>query len=362
MRVGTTDETTLAELEAAITNDLAALQTEALKRYGAITGRNQSLHSFHATIGGKNNTYVDSVRTEFSDFRDFLAQWLYGLRCAASGQAPSAAALRIARLLQDDLLQKYTFLFLERNFYRNYHERTRFKPDASLWRLWFGSNSLVWGLIIAPVLRKGEWTNDKSEMRRARYSYWTIGHVLEVGLVDPQIVKPYGFRSLGDLLSFYRSILKRVSNSIYEQAIADRYISYIEDSSDPMSEPFLIPELRYAGLGKCHKYRLDYTILNCHTMSFVGFELSPHSTHYAVDGLANKTQKEVNKSLAIQWEKEMAKRNEYFATFGITTLTFADRDLTGIDRCFGMMVPYFRGRPAARRTVESELMEIRAIV
>ncbi len=365
MPLSVIDQNTLIEIEETISAELRTLQAEALSRYCAQTGRALSLQSFHATIGGKNNTYVDSVRTQFSDFSDFKAQWLHGLRCdlLRHGRVvTTSAAYRIAMLLQDPVVQQYTFLFLERNFFRNYVERTRSKPGPSLWSLWFGDKNLHWGLIIAPIHRRGEWTNDKSEMRRVDYTYWTVGHVLAEGLVDPTSETPYRFSDLENLLAFYRSILKRVSNSLYEKAIADRYIRYLQNSNTPLDEPFLIPELRYAGLTVDHVHRLDFTVLNAHTMSLVGFELSPHSTHYFMDGITKKTQKVINEELAARWEKEMAKRNAYFAGYGITTLTFTDTDLADLDRCFLSIAEKLGERPREVISAANELRLLEAAI
>lgn len=365
MTLDTQDNGNISEIVEDITKELRDIQEEALSRYCAQTGRGRSLQSFHGTIGGKNNTYVDSVQTQFSDFKDFLGRWLHGLRCdlLSHGRGNStSAAYRIAKLLQDPVIQKYTFLFLERNFYRNYVERTRAKPGPSLWKLWFGDNKVRWGLIIAPAYRNGEWTNDKSEIRRVRYKYWTVGHVLSEGLIDPDNNTPYTFTDLAQLLDFYRSILKRISNSNYEQAIADRYVRYLENSPKPLDEPFLIPELRYAGLTATHQYRLDFTVLNAHTMSLVGFELSPHSTHYFINGITRKTQREMNQELAERWEREMEKRKRYFENYGITTVTFTDADLADMDRCFQVVANWISKRPDKKFSAESELRQLKEAI
>jgi hypothetical protein len=190
-----------------------------------------------------------------------------------------ATPCMIVRMMRDTLIREYTLTFLERNFYRNLNERTRDKPDESLWRLWFGDNKMPWGLIIAPRYENDEWENDVSEIRRAKYKYWTIAHVMATGLIDPTSDEAITFESHKALRQFYRSILKRVSNSQYERAIADSYCQYLRDSTNIDHEPFLIPELR-PSLDRKHEHRLDYTILNAHTMELVGFELSPHSTQY----------------------------------------------------------------------------------
>jgi hypothetical protein len=192
------------------------------------------------------------------------------------------------------------------------------------------------GLLLAPVFRRGAWTNDVSEIRRAEYQYWTIGHILKTGLIDPDSDSPLTWSNLNQFLAFYRSVLKRESNSIYEQAIADRYVAYLQASQSPLSEPLLVPELRYGGIEPKHLYRLDFTVFNSHTMELTGFELSPASTHMAVSGILKekKTQADMNRELAENWGNEMAKRNQYFETFGIPTVTFTDTKLKDMDACF----------------------------
>ena len=151
----------------------------------------------HGIIGGKNNEYVDAVRSQFSDSKSFIAKWLNGLldRIAEIEERqlrfdghvhPDSGAHDIARFLKDPIGQKYTFVFLRRNFYRQFNARTRFKPPDNLWSIWFGGKGHVYGVLIAPAFRNGKWTNDKSEMRRAPYVYWTVGHVLSTGLATPE--------------------------------------------------------------------------------------------------------------------------------------------------------------------------------
>jgi hypothetical protein len=293
----------------ALDNRILELQPEALRRFERFSG-SSSVHVLHAHIGKNNNVFVDSVRTQFQGPNDFTARWIQGLNAKLSALRdagkkgyngrPLSEEL-VLKCLQDDLLGTYTLTFLERNFYRNFRERIRAKPNDDLWRLWFGSGNLVWGVVIAPALRNEEWTNDKSQMRRETYNYWTVGHILATGLIDPTAKDPIRFASLEDFCAFYRSVLKRVSNSLYEQGISDRYLAYLQKSENPSEEPFLIPELRYLGKEKRHEHRLDFTVLNSHTSQFVGFELSPASTHINVTGAKAKTQVAINEELASAW-------------------------------------------------------------
>jgi len=349
----------LFEIEEQLTSELKAVQEEVLERYNEVRGPDyngdyRSIHSLHGIIGGKNNILVDSINKQFSNPNDFIAQWFYGLRIKYENEE-----YILVDLMKDKLVRDYTIKFLTRNFYRQIKERTRVKVDQNLWSIWFGAGKFTWGLVIAPTYR-GKWTNDVSEIRRANYMYWTVGHAMTTGLVDPENDKMYTFRSVDELITFYGSILKRVSNSLYEKETFDFYCKFLKSSEDPMSEPLLIPEFRFEGLEIKHKYRLDFTILNSHTMQLIGFELSPNSTHMAVKKIKDKKQVEVNAELAEKWEGEMHKRNEYFQEYGITTITFTDDDLADMSKCFETMQGYLSKRPAVVIDLASEIEALKA--
>ncbi|MCA1790955.1 MAG: hypothetical protein LC667_14195 [Thioalkalivibrio sp.] len=162
-----------------------------------------NIHQFHGIIGSKNNDYADIYRARFFDPEDFVAKWLQGLVQRAKADEAAAiqkygeiryrsAALRMVDLMKDAQIREYTLLFLKRNFYRQLAARVRNKPDERLWSLWFGNNQLTWGLLIAGSYWQNEWRSRAHKVRHADYTYWSIGHVLEEGLVvpgDPQRLK-----------------------------------------------------------------------------------------------------------------------------------------------------------------------------
>lgn len=360
MKLSYNDYKMLEEREQQLTEHLEKIRSEALKRASFIAGVELNTQKFHGRIGNRNTTFVDSVKLQFSDPYDFLSQWLNGLITTVESIEEeqkrkynghvyqNSSAHELLRFVKDSVVRDYIFNFLVRNFYREFIPRTRAKPDEILWQLWFGDNKLVWGLIIAPAYRDNGWTNDRSEVRRADYSYWTVGHVFKTGLIDPTSKNTITWSDTGQFIDFYRSVLKRLSNPTYEQGIAERYVQYLQKSSNIYDEPFLIPELRYAGLEKEHKHRLDFAVLNSHTMKSIGFELSPSSTHQAISGLRSKTQQEVNQELARQWKKEMTKRNEYFNNFGVSIVTFTDDDLQDLDSCFLQIEHFLKQRSTTR--------------
>ncbi|WP_281223596.1 topoisomerase II [Photobacterium sanguinicancri] len=367
MNVVNIDKKYLDNKEQSITARLKAIQDKALIRFEEITGKN-SIHSFHAMMGANNNVYVDSMNSVFLDPNDFITRWLEGLtaqvkkRVEADTLKPKSYGVNreffLMHALQDSVLREYLFLFLTRNFYRNFKERVRSKPNESLWSIWFGSGNLVWGLLISPEMRNDDWAVDRSEIRRSDFNFWTIRHVMKTGLIDPESNEPVKFKKPDDFIQFYRSVLKRVSNSQYEKAIADRYIEYLKKSDTPYEEPFLIPELRYAGKETKHKYRLDYTILNPYTMELVGFEISPSSTHMAIPKIKDVKKVEMNRDLSLKWTKEMEKRNDYFSKFGITTITFTDEELKDIDACFDIISKYLSTRGVAQNTLTGSLDKV----
>lgn len=357
-------EQLLQDIQDDLTVEINALRDDALRRASIILNRHVSLPSLHGIVGGKNNTYVDSVRTQFLDFEDFFARWINGLNDTFTSEKETymkwnkdfdwsaRASFKNVRLLQDEKIFQYTQKFLERNFYKHIDQRIRLKPDESLWALWFGYK-LTYGLLIAPFKSSSGWHIDKSEIRRVKYNYWTVGHIMQTGLIDPTMDDPITFSDLNSFYTFYQSVLKRLSNSIYEQQICDMYIDYLKKSSDVLNEPFLIPEFRYAGLTKDHEHRLDFTILNQHSVEFIGFEISPASSHMAVSNLKQK-QVAVNEELKKSWEKEMAKRNKYFDTFGITTKTFTDTHLKDVNACFEQIKQVLSKRPGSKTSVMTQ--------
>lgn len=365
----TNEKELIDDIIAELTTEIRSEQDYILSKICRILDKTSfTFQQFNGRFGGKNNTYVDSVRTQFIDFDDFYAQWLKGLMDLYEYDKAyqlniynrtyeNKASFLNFKLIQDQEIERFVKKFLERNFYNKLYERIRIKPDEIFWSLWFGYQ-LTYGIIIAPVKRGGEWTNDKSEMRKASYAYWTIGHILTEGLIDPNLNEPIKFKSINEFLIFYQSVLKRLSVSPYEQAFCERYIDFLKRSSNVDSEPFLIPELRYDGLIKKHDHRLDFTVLNPYTYECTGFEISPASTHMKVTNLKEK-QFLVNDDLKKQWEKEMQKRNDYFKTFGISTITFTDSDLCNIDNCFKTVEDKLNSRPKENITLRSQLARLR---
>ena len=352
------DEEQRKELIAQLDEELAARREYVLERASDLLGFNVTVSSLHGKIGGKNNTYTDCVNDTFINFQEFYSAWLneFNNRCERDNvKLQEGGSLSdLLTLFSDGDIKEYTELFLERNFIKNYLARVRNKPEESLWKIWFG-NEVVFGLFIAPATcPDGSIRIDRSEIRRASYNYWTIGHIMYTGLYDPEDNSFYRFSDVDEFIKLYQKILKRLSKSPYEKEVYARYIDYLQNSKDMLSEPFLIPEFRYEGLEKKCKYRVDFTVLNPYTFKFVGFELSPSSSHMSVSAIKGKLQKEVNEELREKWEKEMHKRNEYLERYGVTLVTFTDSDLQDIDKCFAVISKVLSERAEQANDIQKE--------
>lgn len=344
----------IEEIESQISGELEDMRAEVIHLYSVIKGRSCSVHSLHGTISINKSGSLDLIKAHWLNPKDYISDWLKGLK--------DDIILKDSSIIQDmitnEKIRKYIFKYLERDFYRHYRARVRIKPQENLWSIWFGNSTLHWGILISPRFDGESWGNKPADIRKVEFDYWTVGHILRTGLVDPENNKIIRFKKIENLLDFYESILKRVSSSIYEKEVYDFYCRYLLKSTDIQSEPFLIPEFRYAGLEKKHKYRLDFTILNSNTGERIGFELSPQSTHLYISGITSKTQTQINTDLSKQWNKEMDKRNSYFQEFGISTITFTDKNLKDMNGCLGMIEYYLSKRTEERKSINDLVMEI----
>ena len=338
-----------------LTTELERRQARVL----ALTKR--TLLSFHGAIGSKNDQYAGVINRRYQSPSDYVGAWLEGFRselradeqkARAKGYSQPAdnAAQRLRGFFRHEIVFEYLLLFLERNFFRQYHERTRAKPSEALWEIWFGDNSLTAGLFITPRYQsKRGWHNDVSEIRRTKFRYWTIEHVLTTGVVIDAKRTTKDIEDLDDLFAFYHRVIQK-TKSPYASQFACLYEKYARSSDEPEQIPFLIPEFRFEGKSIEHRYRLDFTILCADRDLRLGIELSPWSTHGS--GLDDPAMRR-------QWEREMDKRNKYFQSFGITTLTFTNRELADPSTCFEELVEYLGPASGEARSLPEVEADVR---
>lgn len=302
---------------------------------------NNDVLSIHAKIGCRYQSFLDIKRMAFSSPDEFAAAYLMELtnevkRIPAHMRADSSDYQLALAYQQHDCVREYVDLYLERSFLSKYDEYSRIKPSAVEDTLWIGGNNVDYGLLITPRFNhfSGDWENDKSEIRKFGPKYYTVGHVLESGLVIPGRNQRRKYDDVDQFLDDYEQTLVRSAGSSHQDAVAERYCEYVRDAEKPLDVPLLIPELRYKGRDKKHKYRLDFCVIDGNTMSKMGYELSPWSTHGKLTGTKNKTVKAVNEEAQANFEKEIRKYESYFSRYNIPIKVFTDSDLGDPDAVF----------------------------
>ncbi|MFQ9915822.1 MAG: hypothetical protein ACLRWQ_04965 [Flavonifractor plautii] len=164
--------------------------------------------SLHAKIGGKHTTYLNVTDDVISSPEEFAARWFKGLinhiKTVDAGKEASRAAYKFQhQLTSDPELLEYVTLFLKRTYWRNCDALAKKRPKKEEAALWIGQTNASYGLLITPRFKNGEWENDVSEIRHFKPNYWTIGHVLETGLVVPHSPQRIEFFTIEQYLVFF---------------------------------------------------------------------------------------------------------------------------------------------------------------
>jgi len=286
-----------------------------------------SEQSLNAQLGSRNDDYFDLKNDVINSQDQFASLWLQGLKTSALTHGVSSDLWLWNLIKSHKIVQEYTVLFLKRSYLTHFDELSKNRPTVESAELWIGQKNANYGLLVTPRFRSGGWENDKSEIRSFSKAYWSIGHVMQTGLVIPGKNKIFKFNDIDQYLLFFQDTLVRNSGSQYEYEIAGHYCEYVRSSETPELVPLLIPEFRYAGLQTKHIYRLDFLVINPYTLNKVGFELSPWSTHGYLKKIGKLTQKKINEMAADNFAKEMRKHRAYFKNHNVFCLIYTDNDL-----------------------------------
>lgn len=266
-----------------------------------LTGYKSELN-LNATYGGKYAKYIDIKNAVIDTPEQFIALYFQGfLRTleelgihARKGNCYFDAFLHIR---EHRTVLEWLKLFLTRTYLRKYDALSKKRPKVDEAEVWIGQNNATYGIFVTPRFKNGAWENDKSEIRNFKPMYWTIGHILATGFVIPDKEERFTFKDVEQYLLFFRNTLVRHSGSAHELAIADLYCEYVRGCGTKEDVPLLIPELRYGGKDIKHEHRLDFTVIDPQSLSKVGFELSPWSTHGRLSGTKGKTQIAINQEV-----------------------------------------------------------------
>ncbi|MER9407269.1 hypothetical protein NKI36_24875 [Mesorhizobium caraganae] len=316
--------------------------------------------SLNALIGGKAAEFIDLHHEVILSAEAYVNLYLKGFKAALShpGMPENNHRRNYKIIKKSKAAREYFMLFLRRSYLKHYEELVRVRPHLDEAEIWIGQNNADYGLLITPRFKKSTktWENDRSEIRHFPKLYWTIGHVVESGLVvdgDPDKIE---FPNVEAYLTFFKNILVRASASPHEKEIARRYVDFVRAAPIPDAVPLLIPEFRFEGRLPKHKYRLDFTIIDPFTMDKVGYELSPWSTHGYLSKIKGLTQAKINEMAKDNFEKEMEKHRSFFKKHDIYTLIYTDKQLAKIDTVFDDMVKYLNPIDTVQQ-LDFDLME-----
>jgi hypothetical protein len=302
--------------------ELRELLPTALKETGEL-----SEAALNATLGSKNDEFFDLKNDVIHSQDQFVNQWMAGLKRAALAEEGGSVVWLWKSLKKYPNFRKYTWLFLERSYLTHFEELSKNRPSLDESELWIGQKNANYGLLVTPRFAREQRENDKSEIRALKVPYFTIGHVLETGLVIPGKNKRVIFNDVEQYLTFFQETLVRNSGSQYEYDLAGLYCDYVRSRANPLEVPVLIPEFRYDGLAVKHVYRLDFLVINPYTFDKTGFELSAWSTHGYLYKTKELTQAQINAMAADNFAREMKKHRAFFKKYELMCLIFTDDDL-----------------------------------
>jgi len=316
--------------------------------------------SLNAVIGGKAADFIDLHHEVILSEDAYVNLYMQGFKASLSPPGPFENNHRrnFEIIKSSKAAQEYFMLFLRRSYLKHYDELVRVRPHLEEAEIWIGQNHAEYGLLVTPRFnkKKATWENDRSEIRHFPKLYWTIGHILESGLVvhgDPDKIV---FPDVEAYLTFFKNVLVRASASPHEKKIAQLYVDFVRASADPEKVPLLIPEFRFEGREAKHKYRLDFTIIDPFTMDKVGYELSPWSTHGYLAKLKGLTQVKINEMAKDNFEKEMEKHRSFFEKHDIFALIYTDKQLAKIEDVFKNMSRYLTPNDKVKQ-LDFDLME-----
>ncbi|WP_207494917.1 hypothetical protein [Aridibaculum aurantiacum] len=308
----------------------------------------ESEYSLHGKIGGKFGQYLDIKNVVVDSPQQFIALWLDGFKNYIRKNIDPRWRegnnhYETYKLLQKHkVFQDYLYLFLERTYIKHIDALSKKRPTIEEAEIWIGQANANYGILVTPRFNGTNWENDKSEIRHFPHRYWSIGHILATGLVVPFKNAKLEFKTVEEYLNFFTNVIVRNSGSEYEYKLAEMYSIYVNAAENPHEIPLLIPEFRYDGLAKKHKYRLDFTIIEASQLNKIGFELSPWSTHGYLSKTKSMSQEQINDVAKGNFENEMSKHKSYFKKHGIFVLIYTDFDLKDLDSVFRDMELYLR--------------------
>ena len=165
----------------------------------------KTVQSLHGLIGHKNEYFIDVKNEIINSEEEYVTKWLSGLKKSVSEipkhfRTTDNSKYYIFKSIQlNKNFRDYLYLFLQRTFLRNINAYTKARPKIEESEIWIGQNNADYGILITPRFNGENWENDKSEIRHFNKKYWSIGHILETGLLIPFSESKFEFKTAEEL-------------------------------------------------------------------------------------------------------------------------------------------------------------------
>lgn len=309
----------------------------------------EKVESLNAYISGKLQNYLDVLHKTYGNSDEFIAAWFRGFRedieaiMLIETEQRKEKDIRKIRLFNamknDEDVINFVKCTLERSYLKKYEKYSRSKPPESD-ILWIGDNSRILGIGLVVQADKyriyeglnftgkyrTEWSNDRSETFKLNADYWTIGHILISGIIDYYKNEVIHFNTVEEYLDFFLGfVINQNSFSNLEYQLAKCYCDYVKRNDAPLKIPLLIPQFRYGGLERKHKYRLDFMVIHPFNHRKYGIEISPYAIHRYKD----------------IYEHDIDKQNDFVAKYNIIPIKYSDHHLQDIENLFAeCIIPY----------------------
>ena len=191
-----------------------------------------SEQSLNAQIGSRNDDFFDLKHDVINSQEQFASQWLQGLKTSALTHGVASDVWLWNLIRAHKVFQEYTVLFLKRSYLTHFDELSKNRPLVESAELWIGQQNANYGLLVSPRFKNGSWENDKSEIRAFSNAYWSIGHVMNTGLVIPNKNKIFRFLSF-----LFFCFLRFITREDFLVALSVAYLFVISYDCRPLILP-----------------------------------------------------------------------------------------------------------------------------
>jgi len=235
-----------------------------------------SKKSIEAKIGSKIDKAFNLVYDIIESENKFIKEYFEWLNDNQNND--------VYKICKNSSAREYVEIFLRKAFVTHYKEYSRKKLKKNEAYLWLGKNTPEYGLFVTPTYLNERWNNDRSEIRKFSEAYWSIGHLLKIGLRDLTSENEIKFREFDDFFDFAnKNLLLETEFEAYKNYY--KYVIKFKKIKEKKIIPLLLPGVYTADL----KNRSNLLLINPIT-----FEKHLFDTNAKFNNIENTLDKIIN--------------------------------------------------------------------